>query len=104
MSLTTNVSIEDYFRNGLLPNKRTDFPYPARFCRFCERELQLIDAIHLQDEMESYKALYICLHDDCGAYDEDAGQAYARVYYSSQRAFENLEQARINVLDLPKKR
>ena len=96
------VNILDYFRNGLLPQKRNNFPYPERFCPFCERELSLMEAIHIDGHLEDFKALYLCLNKDCGAYDEAAGQAYSRVYYSSNEAYASLENARIVVEDLPK--
>ena len=96
------VNIYDYFRNDLIPSKRNNFPYPQRFCPFCERELSLMEAIHVQENLEDFKALFICLNNKCGAYDEAAGQAYSRVYYSSNEAYASLEQARIVVEDLPK--
>lgn len=101
--LTTTVNIYDYFRNGLIPSKRTNFPYPERNCPFCERELTLMEAIHVTDALQDFKALFICFNKDCGAYDEAAGKAYSRVYYSSNEAFEALEQARIVVQDFPTK-
>jgi hypothetical protein len=102
MEPAVRLSIKDYFRDGLLPQLRGNFPYPERFCPYCERELTLIEAIHIQDHLEHYKALYLCLNTECGAYDEAAGQAYARVYYSSNEAYNGLETARIAVSDLPK--
>lgn len=95
--ISTRVNIYDVFRNGLLPKKRTNFPYAQRFCPFCEKELTLVEAIHIQESLNDYKALFICFNKDCGAYDEEARQAYCRVYYSSNEAYQVLEQARIIV-------
>lgn len=71
------------------------FPYVDRHCPYCEQECSLTDAVHLMDTPEHYKALFICNNKKCGAYDEDARKAYARVYYSSQEAFDALELHRI---------
>jgi hypothetical protein len=88
----------------MISQKRLNFPYTKRHCPFCERELTLVEAIHIQETPEDYKALFICFNNQCGAYDEDARQAYARVYYSSERAFHMLEGYRIYVDNYPKKK
>lgn len=90
--------MQDIVRNAFgepLAKKIDGFPYAERFCPFCERELTLEKAAHIAEEPMHYKALYLCHNPSCGAYDEDAGKAYARVYYSSQEAFEKLELTRL---------
>lgn len=86
--------LKRFFRGDLIPHKIEGFPYPAKFCRYCERELELMEAIHMQ-EAEHFKALYICHNPECGAYDEPAKKAYAYVYYSDVEAWRNLELQRI---------
>lgn len=97
------IDIRELFKNGLLAKKREFFPYPERHCPFCERELDLVEAIHLEHEPMHYKALFMCFNEECGAYEEEARQAYSRVYYSSQEAFDYLEGYRINVKNMPRK-
>ena len=72
-----------------------DFPYVERFCPYCDLPCTLTDAVHLQATPEHYKALFICNNPQCGAYDEEARKAYARVYYSSEDAYHALELHRI---------
>lgn len=62
------------------------FPYPPRFCPFCQRQLEVINAIHKTGEEEIFKAIMICENPECGAFDEEAKKAYARVYYSCTEA------------------
>jgi hypothetical protein len=68
------------------PKVYPNFPYAQRFCRFCERELDVINALHNQDHPEIYKCIMICENPDCEAFDEEARKAYIRVYYSSEEA------------------
>ena len=91
------VDIREYFRDGLISQKRNNFPYKELFCPFCERELTLIEAIHVENHLEHYKALHICFNKECGAYDEPARRAYAKIYYSSPEAYYTLDSYRINV-------
>jgi hypothetical protein len=70
------------------------FPYKEKFCRHCEHEMSLMKVVHME-EMEHYKALYICENPLCKAYDFPARKAHAHVYYSSEVAFQNLELNRI---------
>lgn len=97
------VDIKEYFRNGLLSQKRKDFPYKELNCPFCERELTMVEAIHIESELEHYKALYICFNPECGAYDEAARRAYAKIFYSSPEAYYSLDPYRINVKGVPTK-
>jgi len=39
--------------------------------------------------------LFICMNDKCEAFDEPARKAYAKVYYSSEQAYDQLELHRI---------
>lgn len=86
--------LDRFFRGNLIPHTIDGFPYPEKFCRFCERELTLEQAIHLS-EPEHFKALYICHNRECGAFDEPAHKAYAYVYYSDTEAWQALELQRI---------
>lgn len=97
------VDIREYFRDGLLAQTRTNFPYKELFCPFCEGRLTLVEAIHIEKELEHYKGLYICFNEKCGAYDEDARKAYVKIYYSSQEAYYTLDSYRINVKGIPTK-
>lgn len=85
------MKIKDYFQQGLLSKKIDFFPYPERFCPFCERTLECVDAIHISREQEHYKALYMCMNDQCGAFDMEAKKAYARIYFSSEEAYRILQ-------------
>lgn len=70
-----------------------DFPYPERFCPYCERPLVLQKAAHIDLHEEFFKAVYYCLNESCEAYDEPARKCYALVYYSdkiAQRALETI--------------
>lgn len=69
----------------------SNFPYTIRYCPYCERQLTVHRALHIRDEMEHYKAVLICLNPKCEAYDEEAREAYVRVYYSSEKAYNILE-------------
>lgn len=84
----------DMFGN-LLSKKIDGFPYPERFCPFCERELSLEKTVHLDEAQEIYKALYLCRNTECEAHNELEGKAYARVYYSSDDAYKILAEHRI---------
>lgn len=86
---------QTYFTQGLLGRIIPAFPYAHRHCPYCEQECELVNAIHIQEEPENYKALFLCQNPHCGAYDEEARSQYARVYYSSEEAFRKLELHRI---------
>lgn len=67
------------------------FPYAQRDCPFCERELGVVNAIHLQGDEEIYKAIMRCFNSQCGAFDEDAKKSYIKVYYSGEIALNMFE-------------
>lgn len=78
--------IKQWFANGLLTKKIDRFPYPTRWCPFCERELAVWDAIHWNEEQLIYKALLVCENNTCPAYDSESEKQYVRVYYSCKEA------------------
>lgn len=75
----------------VVPRVIENFPYPQRFCPFCEREITVVNAAHSIDEPIIYKCIYICDNPKCGAFDEEAKKAYARVYYSCEEALQAFE-------------
>lgn len=89
------MNLNEYFRGSLIGSRIKNFPYPERYCTYCKKKCELVDAIHVNKHPEDYKALYICKNDRCEAFDEPARKAYARVYYSSDEAFKALELHRI---------
>lgn len=89
------MKISQYFRGDLLGKPIPNFPYPDKYCTYCNKKCQLVDAIHVAKSPEIYKALYICMNDKCEAFDEPARKAYAKVYYSSEEAYDQLELHRI---------
>lgn len=93
--MTSKTRIAEHFNQGGMGRIIPGFPYPRRFCSYCEQDLELQSAIHVQGEEHYYKALYYCTNENCGAYDEEAGMTYARVYYSDQEAFKRLETQKI---------
>src|SRR5690349_561808 len=67
------------------------FPYIERYCPYCERKMTLVNAIHIQDDPMHYKAVLICMYHLCPHMDRDpCGDAYVRIYYSSQYAADEL--------------
>jgi len=64
-----------------------DFPYPVKTCPFCFKELKVVNAIHYENDVYHYKALYLDPNPRCPVYDEGARKAYARIYYSSEEAY-----------------
>ena len=89
------MNLSEFFRGELIGRIIPNFPYPDKYCTYCNRKCQLVDAIHMVSDPASYKALYICKNDKCEAFDEPARKAYAKVYYSTQEAYDNLEIHRI---------
>lgn len=89
------MNLSEFFRGQLIGKTISGFPYPSKYCTYCNKECKLVDAIHVTDSPEIYKALYICMNDMCEAYDEPARKAYAKVYYSSEEAYQQLELHRI---------
>jgi len=89
------MKISTYFRGQLLGKPIPNFPYPEKMCRYCNKKCEMTDAIHVTESPEIYKALYICKNPRCDVFDEPARKAYAKVYYSSDEAYEGLEVHRI---------
>lgn len=81
----------DLLLNNSLNYVIKGFPYPTRFCPYCEEPTKVLRALHIQGEEEHYKAVMICDNPNCGAYDEEAKEAYVRVYYSTPYAHHMLE-------------
>ena len=63
-----------------------DFPYPHRECGLCSRPLQLVNAIHSDQDVYHYKAIFVCGYQSCPAFDYEGRKAYVRLYYSSEEA------------------
>ena len=63
-----------------------DFPYPEKTCALCDRDLQLVNAIHSDQDMYHYKAIYVCGYSACPAFDYETRKAYVKLYYSSEEA------------------
>lgn len=89
------MNLASFFRGDLIGHRIKNFPYPERKCTYCNKACDLVDAIHVQKSPEMFKALYVCQNPRCDAYDEPAKKAYARVYYSSEDAYRQLELQRI---------
>jgi len=89
------MNLSSFFRGNLFGKIINDFPYPEKQCTYCNKKCTLVDAIHVAESPEIFKALYICMNDKCDAFDEPARKAYAKVYYSSEEAYQKLELHRI---------
>jgi len=63
-----------------------DFPYPERDCYLCSRPLQLVNAIHSDQDVHHYKAIFVCGYEACPAFDYEGRKAYVKLYYSSEEA------------------
>ena len=74
-----------------------DFPYPEKLCPYCNFRLVVVNAIHYELDKYQFKALYLDPNPNCPVYDEGAFKAYARVYYSSEDAFESFRDIKIPV-------
>lgn len=74
-----------------------DFPYPVKLCPYCNSQLVVVNAIHWDQDKYQYKALYLDPNGSCPVYDEGAMKAYARIYYSSEDAFEAFRDIKIPV-------
>lgn len=64
-----------------------DFPYPEKLCPYCNAKLVVVNAIHWQVDKYQFKALYLDPNGKCPVYNDGARKAYARIYYSSEDAF-----------------
>lgn len=89
------MDLAQIFRGELIGGRIANFPYGEKKCRYCNKNCELIDVVHIYDRPEHYKALYICQNRSCACYDEEARKAYAKVYYSSDEAYQKLELKRI---------
>lgn len=82
-SLTNPYDVQEIIMGKVLDK----FPYPTKICPYCMKELTVVNAIHWEKDIYQYKALYLDPNADCYVYDEGARQAYARIYYSSEDAY-----------------
>jgi len=71
----------------ILGGLKKNFPYPEKLCPYCNKPLIAVNAIHSAENIYNFKVLYFDNNIDCPAYDEGARLAYARIYYSSQEAY-----------------
>ncbi len=74
-----------------------DFPYPVKLCPYCNKKLIVVNAVHWQGDEYQFKAVYLDPNPVCPIYNEEAMQAYARIYYSSEDAFEYFRDVKIPV-------
>jgi len=63
-----------------------DFPYPERECALCSLPLQLVNAIHSDQDVHHFKAIYVCGYESCEAFDYESRKAYVKLYYSTEEA------------------
>lgn len=85
------MTIEQLMSIGLIEKRIAGFPYPVKFCVYCNKEMLLVKTLHIQESPENFKAIYVCYNTRCEAYDEPAGRAYVKVYYSTERAASMLD-------------
>ena len=52
----------------------------------CSRPLQLVNAIHSDQDVHHFKAIYVCGYEACEAFDYEGRQAYVKLYYSTEEA------------------
>tara|TARA_Y100001947_G_C10160987_1_gene228154 strand:+ start:246 stop:548 length:303 start_codon:yes stop_codon:yes gene_type:complete len=78
--------MESRLNSPILGRVIKDFPYPDRECALCSKPLQLVNAIHSDQDMHHYKAIFICGYEDCPAFDYEGRKAYVKLYYSSEEA------------------
>jgi hypothetical protein len=93
--LNKNKNIPGLIMGRVLP----DFPYPDKECPYCYQKLKVVNAIHWEEDMYQYKALYLDQNPDCPVYDEGARKAYARIVYSTEQAY-----AEFNAISIPVQR
>lgn len=74
-----------------------DFPYPEKLCPYCNAKLVVVNAIHWHEDPYQFKAVYLDPNPKCPVYDEDALKAYARIYYTSEDAFNYFRDVQIPV-------
>ena len=58
----------------LLGGLKKDFPYPDKVCPYCNWVLVPVNAIHWQEDIYQYKALYLDKNPNCSAYNEGQGK------------------------------
>lgn len=63
-----------------------DLPYPERVCALCSRSLQLVNAIHSDQDVHHFKAIYVCRYESCEAFNYEGRKAYVKLYYSTEEA------------------
>lgn len=73
------------------------FPYPKKFCPFCNTEMKLVNAIHNQKDEYIFKGLYLDPNPDCKSFDEGSRLGYAKIYYSCDEAFKEFNNVAIPV-------
>lgn len=77
-----------------IPNREIDgFPYPEKFCPYCNTLMQMDKVVHIAGSEELFKAIFVCWNRDCGVYDLESRKAYVKIYYSCQEALDMLEGA-----------
>jgi hypothetical protein len=69
-----------------IPHYIQGFPYPERYCPYCEHPLVIEKTCHIQDMAEHFKVIYQCHNRECVFLDNETHYAYMRVYYSSEYA------------------
>jgi hypothetical protein len=95
LGLDKNKDIPGLIMGRVLPN----FPYPDKECPYCYQKLKVVNAIHWEEDMYQYKALYLDPNPNCPVYDEGARKAYARIVYSTEQAY-----AEFNAISIPVQR
>lgn len=89
-----NPKVEELFYNNILPQEIIKgFPYPERYCPYCNSKLDIARVIHLVGEEEHYKALLVCNNESCSYFDLKVQKSYLLIYFSSQHARDILERA-----------
>jgi len=68
-----------------------DFPYKERDCGLCDRRMQLVNAIHSDQDIHHYKAIYVCGYENCPAFDYEGRKAFVKLYYASEEAYSVFE-------------
>lgn len=94
---------ETLFSLNMVDSRYPDFPYPEKFCAYCNKNMTLVKTYHIIDSPHDFKGIYICYNQSCDAYDEPAERAYVRVYYSSPKAAFTLDRVRSRI-DQPEKK
>jgi hypothetical protein len=97
-AVVNEIGSTDAFGNSYIFGRLIDkFPYPSKSCPYCERKLVIVNAVHLIGDELHYKAVYIDGNINCPVYDKGAKVCYAKIYYSSDYAFENFHNVKFPV-------